>query len=152
MNSKPMYWCQQFPTGSAYLFGDGQDVDWVTFVHPEDKTEALAWYLGQGFVESSSEYDGNDDGWQSLRKGRCNVILCWDAVQYIGWVAYSLVGKALVTADAGMLSQKMWRVELAKALIDRDPKACQNIIHCPEFNTFAGSELVPYICDHLGDV
>lgn len=126
-----MSWSQDWPTGSTYTNGAGADVDIVRFT--EDPTAERAALLADGFTLCGGEesYSLDGDTFFAVRRGLLNIIVVWDYLLYLRWVAFSEVAAKIGTLE------KVERIELSKALVENDAVAAQNIVRRSAFNQSA---------------
>lgn len=125
------HWTQDWPTGSTYTNGSGADVDIVRFT--EDPVAERAAMIENGFdlcgVGESYSLDG--DTFFAVRKGMLNIIVVWDYMLYLRWVAFSEVAAKIGTLD------KVERIALSQALVEGNRTQAQNIVRRSAFNDTA---------------
>ena len=66
-----------------------------------------------------------------MRRGLLNIIVVWDYLLYLRWVAFSEVAAKIGTLE------KVERIELSKALVENNAVAAQNIVRRSAFNQSA---------------
>lgn len=122
------HWTQDWPTGSTYTNGSGNDVDIVRFT--EDPVAERAALLADGFTlcNGDESYSLDGDTFFAVRKGLENIIVVWDYMLYLRWVAFSEVAKRIGTLD------KVERICLSQALVEGDAVQAQNIVRRSAFN------------------
>lgn len=127
-----MSWFQDWPTGSVYTNGAGQDVDIVRFV--EDPVAERATLLANGFTlcNGDESYSLDNDTFFAVRRGLLNIIVVWDYMLYLRWVAFSEVA-----AKIGILD-KVERICLSQALVEGNETQARNIVRTSAFNSTAG--------------
>lgn len=127
---------QQYPTGSAYIVGraSARDVDRVLLFETRDEAER---FKTRSMVVDGWDICGRDygivdrDSFFALRKGDDNLIVVWDYLLYLRWVAATEVARKFG------LQQKHERIELFKAIVEDDRTAAQNIVRTSHFHETA---------------
>lgn len=128
-------WTQEWPTGSAYIGSDKppQDLDYLKFVHLEDKDSVVSSLLSKGWEQCGLGYTRQEvDHWCAYRRGDWNLILCWCPLVYLRWVAFTELAKVCG------ISSKAERIELCQAILEGGTDAARNVVHLSSFNNQAG--------------
>lgn len=127
------HWTQDWPTGSTYTNGCGADVDIVRFT--EDPVAERAALLADGFAlcNGDESYSLDDDTFFAVRRDLLNIIVVWDYMLYLRWVAFSEVAAKIGTLD------KVERIALSQALVEGDSLQAQNIVRRSAFNDTANT-------------
>lgn len=126
-----MPWTQDWPTGSTYTNGSGADVDIVRFT--ENPTATRADLLADGFTlcNGDESYSLDGDTFFAVRKDLLNIIVVWDYLLYLRWVAFSEVAASIGTFD------KVERITLSQALVEGNEEQARNIVRRTAFNDIA---------------
>lgn len=125
------HWTQEWPTGSTYTNGLGADVDIVRFT--EDPVAERAALLADGFslCNGDESYNLDNDTFFAVRRDLLNIIVVWDYMLYLRWVAFSEVAAKIGTLD------KVERIALSQAIVEGDSVQAQNIVRRSAFNDTA---------------
>jgi len=126
-----MPWTQDWPTGSTYTNGSGADVDIVRFT--EDQQATRAELLAHGFTlcNGDESYSLDGDTFFAVRRDLLNIIVVWDYMLYLRWVAFSEVAAKIGTLD------KVERIALSQALVEGNAEQACNIVRRTVFNDTA---------------
>lgn len=126
-----MPWIQDWPTGSTYTNGSGADVDIVRFT--EDPQVTRADLLADGFTlcNGDESYSLDGDTFFAVRKDLLNIIVVWDYLLYLRWVAFSEVAAKIGALD------KVERIALSQALVEGNSEQARNIVRRTMFNDTA---------------
>lgn len=122
MSTKPLRW----PSGSAYICPQAgyNDLDFMMYLEEVQVGAYRQSLLDAGWEScSAAEYpDRNKTGWEAFRAGQWNLILCWNATQYMRWLAATELAKVL------NLTTKEERISLFQSVRDGVISQSLNII------------------------
>lgn len=127
-----MPWTQDWPTGSTYTNGSGADVDIVRFTEDPQATRADLLAAGFTLCNGDESYSLDGDTFFAVRKDLLNIIVVWDYLLYLRWVAFSEVAARIGTLD------KVERIALSQALVEGNAEQACNIVRTPAFHKEAG--------------
>ena len=135
---------QQYPTGSAYIVGraGAADVDRVLLFETRDEAAAFKTtktLSPEGWEVCGNDYGMDEDTFFALRKGDDNLIVVWDYLLYVKWLAFTELAKAMG------LTAKVDRIELSKAIVEDDAVAAQNIVRTANFHATAADITALYL-------
>lgn len=125
------HWTQEWPTGSTYTNGSGNDVDIVRFT--EDAVQERAALLAAGYTLCGGEesYSLDGDTFFAVRRGLENIIVVWDYMLYLRWIAFTEIAARIGTLD------KVERIALSQALVEGNELMAQSIVRRTAFNDVA---------------
>lgn len=127
-----MPWTQDWPTGSTYTNGAGADVDIVRFTEDPQETRAELLAAGFSLCNGDESYSLDGDTFFAVRKDLLNIIVVWDYLLYLRWVAFSEVAAKIGSLD------KVERIALSQALVESNSEQACNIVRTSAFNRMAG--------------
>lgn len=133
----------QYPTGSAYILNRAQAADVDRVLMFETHAEAELFKLqscSEGWEPCGADYGMVDeDTFYALRSGDDNLIVVWDYLLYVKWMAFTELAKAMG------LSAKVDRIELSKAIVEDSRAAAQNIVRTSHFHSTAAAITALYL-------
>ena len=122
MSIEPLRW----PSGSAYICPTAtyNDLDFVMHLEEAQVGTYRQLLLVDGWEScTAAEYpDRYESGWEAFRKGQWNLILCWNATQYLRWLAATELAKVL------NLTAKEERAGLFQAVRDGVPEQARAML------------------------
>lgn len=125
------HWIQEWPTGSVYTNGCGNDVDIVRFTEDKEAERASLLAAGYTLCNGDESYSLDGDTFFAVRRGLLNIIVVWDYMLYLRWIAFTEIAKRIGTLD------KVERICLSQALVEGDAVQAQNIVRRSAFNDTA---------------
>lgn len=133
---------QQYPTGSAYIVGraGAKDVDRVLLFEAQGEAELFKLsMLTDGWELCGNDYGMDNDTFYALRSKDDNLIVVWDYLLYLKWMAFTELARAMG------LTAKVDRIELSKAIVEDDTVAAQNIVRTAHFHDTASEITALYL-------